>query len=94
MSYVYSGASILECAYSSRHWNSEADEVIKNIDWTHKCTTDPWYRKHIKYLVPHRCYNIVFDQFEETEKEYTALLLREYLPLPVDIVKFVIRKYL
>ena len=94
MSYVYSGGNILECAYSSRHWQSEADSAIKNIDWTHKCTKDLWYRQHIKYLVPYRCYNIIIEQFEETEKGYVVLLLKEYLPLPVDIVKYVIRAYL
>ena len=94
MSYIYYGSNILESAYSSRRWEKEAEVVFKGIDWTYKCTKDPWYRKHIKYLVPYRCYDIIFDQFNETEKEYTTLLLKEYLPLPEDIVKFVIRKYL
>jgi len=92
---IYSNgrANILRTAYSTR-WKSEMELVLKDIDWSRKCARDPWYRKHLKYIVPIDSFDLVFQQFEETEKEYTLLLLKEYLPLPVDIIKYVIRLYL
>jgi hypothetical protein len=89
----YGRASILRTAYSTR-WRYEMELVLKDIDWSTKCARDPWYRKHLKYIVPIDSFDLVFQQFEETEKEYTLLLLKEYLPLPVDIIKYVIRLYL
>jgi len=91
--YANGRANILRTAYSTR-WKSEMELVLKDIDWSTKCARDPWYRKHLKYIVPIDSFDIVFQQFEETEKEYTLLLLKEYLPLPVDIIKYVIRLYL
>ena len=91
--YANGRANILRTAYSTR-WKSEMELVLKNIDWSTKCARDPWYRKHLKYIVPIDSFDLVFQQFEETEKEYTLLLLKEYLPLPVDIIKYVIRLYL
>ena len=93
ISYPNSNTNILRDAYSTR-WRYEIELVLKDIDWSTKCARDPWYRKHIKYIVPTDSFDIVFQQFEETEKEYTLLLLKEYLPLPVDIIKYVIRLYL
>ena len=93
ISYPNSKTNILRDAYSTR-WRYEIELVLKDIDWSTKCARDPWYRKHLKYIVPIDSFDIVFQQFEETEKEYTLLLLNEYLPLPVDIIKYVIRLYL
>jgi hypothetical protein len=91
--YANGRANILRTAYSTR-WKSEMELVLKDIDWSTKCARDPWYRKHLKYIVPIDSFDLVFQQFEETEKEYTLLLLKEYLPLPVVIIKYVIRLYL
>jgi hypothetical protein len=93
ISYINNRLNILQAAYSTRY-RYEMELVLKEIDWSTKCSRDPWYRKHLKYIVPIDSFDLVFQQFEETEKDYTLLLLKEYLPIPFDIVKFVIRKYL
>lgn len=86
-------------SYYGRYKYSDFDEeqwsnALKEVDWPMICKQDPWWKEHMKWLFTFKETHIITHQFDQAEKDCTILLMKEWIPLSSDILKYVVKPYL